>query len=126
MASKLGNLIRKTRLAQSVGLRELARRIGKSPAYLVSLERAEELPGASEDTLKNIASELGLELDVLLALSEKTPHLLIPRSPTQVALYRLIKELPVARQEEVRKQLDAEVQSQKVRTRISKDTSEER
>ena len=118
MASKLGNLIRKTRLAQSVGLRELARRIGKSPAYLVSLERAEELPGASEDTLKNIASELGLELDVLLALSEKTPYLLTPRSATQVALYRLIKELPVTRQEEVRKQLEAEVQSQKVRTRI--------
>lgn len=125
MASKLGGLIRKTRLARSLGLRELARRIGKSPAYLVSLERAAELPGVSEDTLKNIASELGLELDVLLALSQKTPHLLIPRSPTQIALYRLIKELPEARQEEMRKQLEAEVNS-KARSRTKKNASEKR
>lgn len=123
MASKLGKLIRETRLAQSVGLRELARRIGKSPAYLVSLERAEELPGASEDTLRTIASELGLEPDVLLALSRKTPHALAPRSPTQIALYRLIAALPAARQEEVRKELEAEVQSQKPRGRTSKGAS---
>lgn len=126
MASKLGKLIRETRLAQSVGLRELARRIGKSPAYLVSLERAEELPGASEDTLATIASELGLEPDVLLALARKTPHKLAPRSATQIAIYRLIGALPVARQEEVRKQLEIEVQSPKSGSRTRARTSEER
>ena len=126
MASKLGKLIRETRLAQSVGLRELARRIGKSPAYLVSLERADELPGASEDTLATIASELGLEPDVLLALARKTPHELAPRSATQIALYRLIEALPVARQEEVRKQLEIEVKSTKAGSRRRTRTSEER
>jgi len=126
LASKLGKLIRETRLAQSVGLRELARRIGKSPAYLVSLERAEELPGVSEDTLATIASELGLEPDVLFALARKTPHELAPRSATQIALYRLIEALPVARQEEVRKQLEIEVKSTKAGSRTRTRTSEER
>ena len=113
MPSKLGKLIRDTRQAKSLGLREFARRIGKSPAYLVSLERAEELPGVSEDTLVAVAEALELERDVVLSLARKTPQELTPRSPTQMALYRLIKELPSNRQEELRKQLEKEMRSHK-------------
>jgi transcriptional regulator with XRE-family HTH domain len=106
LSSKLGKLITEARLARSLSLRELARRIGKSPAYLVSLEQAGESPGASEDTLTALAVELELDRDVLLALAQKTPKDLVPRSPTQIALYRLIRDLPFGKQEELRRQLE--------------------
>ena len=115
MSSKLGKLIAEARLARSLSLRELARRIGKSPAYLVSLEQAEESPGASEDTLKSLASELGLDRDVLLALAKKTPKDLVPRSPTQIALYRLIRDLPAGKQEDLRRQLEREARLRRER-----------
>lgn len=117
MPSKLGNLIRKTRRAQSLSLRELARRIGKSSAYLVSLERAEESPGASEDTLAALASELGLHPDALLALAGKTPERVAPRTATDIALYRLIRELPATRKEELKTQLETEVRSRGTESR---------
>ncbi len=112
MASKLGNLIRETRHARSLSLRELARRIGRSPAYLVSLETASELAGASEDTLSALASELGLDEDVLLALAGKTPEEVVPRSAIDITLYRLIQELSPARKERLRLELEAELTSQ--------------
>lgn len=104
-----------------MGLRELARKIGKSPAYVVSLERSESSPSVSEETLRSLASELGLELDLLLASVKKTPQELAPRSPTQVALYRLIRYLPSRRQEELREQLEREIDLPKaVRTKEKK------
>lgn len=106
MPSKLGKLIRSTRHAKNISLRELARRIGKSPAYIVSLELAEDQPGVSEDTLSAISSELGLDLDQLLALARKVPQKLGPLSPTQVALYRLIKDLSPSEQEDLKKDLE--------------------
>jgi transcriptional regulator with XRE-family HTH domain len=113
LASKLGKIIKDARRDRSLGLRELARRIGKSPAYVVSLERSEGLPSVSEDTLQSLASELGLDIDLLLASVQKTPQELAPRSPTQIALYRLIRDLPPGRQEELKKQLATEVEQKK-------------
>ena len=106
MPTKLGRFIRDARLAKGIGLRELARRISKSPAFLVSLELAEELSGVSEDTLAAIAVELELNLDTVLALAEKVPQNLGPLSSAQVALYRLIKEMSVPEQENLRKELE--------------------
>jgi hypothetical protein len=87
---------------------------------LVSLERAEAPPGVSEDTLKALAAELKLDLDTLLVLAKKIPQELVPRSSTQVALYRLIRKLPAIRQEEIKKQLEREVQSQETEKRKPK------
>ena len=113
MSSKLGKLIKDTRKAQSLGLRELARRIGKSPAYIVSLEREGQSPGISDETLKSLASELGLNPDVLHAAVQRAPEKLAPRSSTQIALYRLIGALPQERQEELKEQLEIEVHQKK-------------
>lgn len=126
MPSKLGNLIRRTRRAQSLSLRELARRIGKSSAYLVSLELSEDLPGAAEETLAALASELGLDPDVLLALAGKTPERFAPRSATDIALYRLIRELPSARKEELKAQLEREVRSGQRGSRRRKGVGDDR
>ena len=113
MSSKIGKLIKDTRKAKGLGLRELARRIGKSPAYLVSLEREDQSPGTSDDTLQSLATELGLDPDALHAAVQRTPEKSAPKSPTQVALYRLIGALPQNRQKELKEQLEAELQQQK-------------
>ena len=113
MSSKIGKLIKVTRKAKGLGLRELARRIGKSPAYLVSLEREDQSPGTSDDTLQSLATELGLDPDALHAAVQRTPEKSAPKSPTQVALYRLIGALPQNRQIELKEQLETELQRQK-------------
>ncbi len=118
MASKLGKLVKDARKAKGLGLRELARQIGKSPAYLVSLERHDQSPGISDETLHSLASELGINPDELHAAVRRTPDKVAPRSPTQVALYRLIGSLPQNRQEELKEQLEAELQQKKVGGRI--------
>jgi transcriptional regulator with XRE-family HTH domain len=111
LPSKLGKLIKQARQSHAITLRELARRIDRSPAYIVSLERADEAPGISEDTLRSLSKELHLDYDSLLAAVRKTPEELAPRSATHVALYRLIQELPLHRQEELRRQLETEMKT---------------
>ena len=115
MASEIGKLIKNARRAHSLTLRELARRIGKSPAYLVALETGKEQPGISEETLESLAKKLNLDLDALIASAKKTPQKLAPRSSTQVALYRLIGKLPQERQEKLKKQLEKELETGKLK-----------
>ena len=71
--SQIGSHIRKTREEAGIGLRELARRIEKSPAFLVALERSEIPPGVTEETLKSIANELNVSIDLLMTLAAKVP-----------------------------------------------------
>ena len=115
MSSEIGKLIKNARQARSLTLRELGRRIEKSPAYLVSLENKKVHPGISEETLESLATELKLELDVLIAAVRKTPQTLAPRSSTQVNLYRLIGKLPQERQERLMKQLERELEMTQIR-----------
>jgi HTH-type transcriptional regulator, competence development regulator len=91
--SELGDFVRARRAELGLTLRELARRIDKSPAYLVALEKTEEAPGASEETLRRVAEELDLDQDLLLALAGKTPDDAKPRTPLETAIYRLVRDL---------------------------------
>lgn len=107
MASKLGAELRRARLKAGIGLRELARRIGKSPAYVVALERADESPGVTEETLSSIAAELSLSPDVLMTLAAKVPAEVKPKTALEVELYRKVRQLPVARQQALLESLKA-------------------
>jgi transcriptional regulator with XRE-family HTH domain len=108
MASSLGKEIRRARLKAGIGLRELARRIEKSPAYVVALERAEESPGVTEETLAAIAAELSLNPDVLMTLASKVPAEVKPKTPLEVELYRRVRQLPVERQQALLEALKTE------------------
>lgn len=108
MPSTLGAEIRRARLQAGVGLRELARRIEKSPAYLVALERADESPGVTEETLVAIAAELSLSPDALMTLASKVPAEVKPKTPLEVELYRRVRQLPVERQQALLEALKAE------------------
>ena len=107
MASVLGRQIRRARLKAGIGLRELARRIEKSPAFLVALEQAEESPGVTEETLAAIAEELSLSSDVLMTLASKVPAEVKPKTPLEVELYRKVRQLPVERQQALLEALTA-------------------
>jgi transcriptional regulator with XRE-family HTH domain len=56
----LGSRLREARIRQEIGVRELARRVGVSPAHISQVETGKADPSAT--TLFSIASELGLSL----------------------------------------------------------------
>ena len=67
-----GPTIRQQREAQKIGLRELSRRVGMSPAYLSKVETNQFRPPA-EDKLVAIAKELKLDPDAVIAQAGRVP-----------------------------------------------------
>lgn len=101
MPSELGTLIRATRTEQEIGLREFARRIEKSPAFVTQLECDEDVPSVAEDTLTRIAAELGLELGRLFVLARRTPRDMVAETELEFALYRKVKTMSDRQQKEL-------------------------
>ena len=66
-----GETIRELRVAQDLGLRETAVKIGISPAYLSRIERGKERPPRPE-IIKVLAKLLAADPDVLFRLSSST------------------------------------------------------
>jgi transcriptional regulator with XRE-family HTH domain len=110
LPSKLGEVVRMAREDRGIGLRDLARRIDKSPTLLVMLEKNDPAPGVSEETLRGIARELSLNADHLLTLAGKTPDDVVPSDELEVAIFRLVKGLPSARKQAILAQLRGEAQ----------------
>jgi len=108
MPSKLDQLITTTRKAQGLGLRALAREIGRSPSFLVMIEKNDPPPGVGEETLRRIAGVLGLDPDRLITLAGKTPEDVVPADELEVAIYRLVKKLSPNRKQRLLRQLEAD------------------
>jgi transcriptional regulator with XRE-family HTH domain len=88
-----GETIRELRMAQDYGLRELAGKIGISPAYLSRIERGKERPPRAE-IIKSIAKLLATDPDVLFRLSSSTdPDVVdyLHEQPEAVNLIRYLK-----------------------------------
>ena len=102
--SRLGEFIRSTRMAQDISLREFARRIGKSPAFVTELE-CDDMPSVSEETLKKVAEQLKVDEARLFVLAERTPRELAPETETEYALYRKVKAMKVSEQERFLREL---------------------
>lgn len=66
-----GEAIREMRLAQEMGLRTAADRLGISPAYLSRIERGKERP-PRPDLVKRLATLLGGDSDLLFRLAQST------------------------------------------------------
>lgn len=101
MPTELGQLIREKRQSLDIGLRELARRIDKSPSFLVGLETGEGKPSASEETLRRIARELELPADRLITLAGKVPSDAAPKDELEAELFRQVKGLSEERKQEL-------------------------
>jgi transcriptional regulator with XRE-family HTH domain len=89
-----GDTIRELRLAQDLGLRETAGKIGISPAYLSRIERGKENPPKAE-IIKVLAKELAADPDILFRLSSHTdPEVtnFIKNQPKIMELFRFLTE----------------------------------
>jgi HTH-type transcriptional regulator, competence development regulator len=89
-----GETIRNLRLAQNLGLREAAVKIGISPAYLSRIEREKEPPPRPE-IIKELARLLAADPDVLFRLSSSTdPEIIeyLRGQPVALQLLRFIRE----------------------------------
>ncbi len=103
MTSALGEYLRKCRTEKqfregnAYSLRQLAGRIGVEPSYLSKIERGLE-PRPSEETTRALASELGEDPDILLAMAGKVSGDLqdiIRKRPKLFAqLIRELKNMP--------------------------------
>jgi transcriptional regulator with XRE-family HTH domain len=70
MADSFGKILRGLRLEADVGLRELARLIGKSPGYISDVEQ-NNVPPPSEQVIVKIASVLNIDREILLKAARK-------------------------------------------------------
>jgi transcriptional regulator with XRE-family HTH domain len=94
MDNAFGEKLRKCRLAAGFGLRELARRCGKSAGYLSDVERGHVAP-PSEPTIVKIAAALGVERKDLLAAARKVdPELssYVAQKPEAADFLRMARE----------------------------------
>lgn len=99
MPSALGQLVTHARTAREMSLRELARRIGKSPSFVRMIEQHDPAPGVAEKTLRSIGDVLEISPDRLVTLVGKTPHDVVPATELEVAIYRRVKVLSSKEQE---------------------------
>ncbi|MFO7736864.1 MAG: helix-turn-helix transcriptional regulator [Desulfatiglandaceae bacterium] len=70
MDDAFGQILRKRRIDSGLGLRELARRINKSPGYLSDVEKG-HVPPPSEAVILDIAAALAIEKKDLLVAARK-------------------------------------------------------
>ncbi len=78
-------------------VRQVAQRIGVEPAYLSKVERGEQAP-PSEATIRRLAEDLELDVDVLLAMAGKVSsdlQTIIRQRPELFAqLLRELRDMP--------------------------------
>ncbi|MGQ0814413.1 MAG: helix-turn-helix domain-containing protein [Gemmatimonadota bacterium] len=99
-------MIRERREALGLSLRQLAKTIGKSPSFVLSLERESSPPSASEETLRILAGVLDVDADAVITLAGKTPQDVTPESALEVSLYRRVKEMSIEEQQRLLRRLD--------------------
>jgi transcriptional regulator with XRE-family HTH domain len=90
--NKFGEILRQLRVAQDMGLRETASRVGISAAYLSRIERGKESP-PKPDIIKELARVLAADPDVLFRLASTTdPDVtsVLREKPKVLELVRLV------------------------------------
>ena len=96
-----GDTLRELRIAQNIGLRELAVKVDISPAYLSRIERGKERPPRPE-LIKSFAKILAADPDVLFRLSSSTdPEIadFLREQPEIMNLIRFINQADFSQKE---------------------------
>ncbi len=89
----LGDLVREVRIARSLSLREVAKRVRISPSYLSDIENDRRVP--AEDVLRVLGKELDLDFDDLMARSGRLGHDAVrymSKMPAAGVLFRQLSE----------------------------------
>ncbi len=93
-------------MALNMSLRELARRLGITPSYVSDIENDRRVP--SEEVLRRIADELGLDFDDLVARAGRigpNAERYLRETPAATTLFRRITEQKLT-DKEIRKLID--------------------
>lgn len=85
-----GETLRDLRVAQDLGLRETATKVGISPAYLSRIERGKERPPRPE-IIKELAKVLAADPDVLFRLSLSTDPEIVDYLHNQPGIMELLR-----------------------------------
>jgi transcriptional regulator with XRE-family HTH domain len=85
-----GDTLRELRLAQGLGLRETALKVGISPAYLSRIERGKEAP-PSPEVIRELAKKLASDPDVLFRLSSSTDPEIVSFMNSTPEVLRLVR-----------------------------------
>jgi transcriptional regulator with XRE-family HTH domain len=89
----LGQQIRDARVRAGLSLRELARRLDRAPSYLNDIEYDRRVP--SEAVIRQVASELDLDVDRLLAAAGRVgagAEEYLKTNPTAGVLFRRVSD----------------------------------
>lgn len=98
--TSLGAQIRDARVAAGLSLRQLAARVEHAPSYLNDIEHDRRTP--SEEVLRKLASELGLDEDKLLAAAGRVGENVekyVRSIPTAGVLFRRVSGASLSEQE---------------------------
>ena len=108
-----GKFLRERRMTRAAenrafSVRQLAERVGIEPSYLSKIERGQQ-PPPGEDTIRRIATELGEDADMLLAMAGKVSTDLVQiirERPMLVGeLLRSIRRAPAKRVAEMAREV---------------------
>lgn len=105
-AITLGEIIREARTGRGMKLRELARRVERTPSYISDIENDRRVP--SEDVLRQIAEVLELDFEDLMAHAGRfgsDAEKYLRRSPAATTLFRRMHEQNLS-EEEIRQLMD--------------------
>lgn len=92
-ARSLGEVLRDSRIAVELTLRDLAKKLDIAPSYLSDIENDRRVP--SEDVLQRLASELDLAFDELMARAGRVgdqAERYMKQNPSAGLLFRRISE----------------------------------
>lgn len=106
-----GDTVRSLRIAQDLGLRETASKVGISPAYLSRIERGKESPPRPE-VVKELARVLAADPDVLYRLSSSTDPDIAEYLRDQQEILNLLRYLRDAcfTEEDIKRLIDAAIE----------------
>lgn len=92
---KLGQHLKRVRMARELGLRETAGKVGVSPTYLSRIENCLEQSRPTEKTLRALADVLNDDFDELMRLAGRVPEEIeqfIKADPNMPIMLRLARE----------------------------------
>jgi HTH-type transcriptional regulator, competence development regulator len=94
-AQSFGALVRRERMGKKIGLREMARKIDVSAAYLSMIERNPNLPPPAEKTVRKIAKFIGRDEDELLELAGRAAAdvIILAKNRKNAGLLRVVREI---------------------------------
>ena len=96
----LGEQVREARLEHKLSLRELAKRIERAPSYINDIEHDRRTP--SEEVLVQIAAQLSLDVDLLLAAAGRVSgesQNYLQENPTAGVLFRRVSNAGLSQQD---------------------------